>query len=400
MPQSLECSCEACRVARSAEPPRPHRRVRCDYCTALVDSVEEIDGTRYCARCIGECTCGCGHRGGIASFYDVSGQLRCRQSMWECRFCYGRFLRERNARPPEACGQCATRYRQCETCENFYDLLRTNGPLCLECVEERDRLIHGHSYRPSVEFFALPTEKNPAMYMGVELEIDRAGSRPRESHNEVITRLIKPRPEFYCKHDGSIEDGFEIVSHPCTYAWWMNESLSHFPQLAAIGYKSYNTTTCGMHVHVTRSYFSKGEVFKLLEFIDTNQRFVLKMSRRDPAQLRQWARPEGTTMENYYRMRDGNDHDDRYRAVNLENEHTIEFRIFRGTLNIDSFKLNLAFVRTLCGYIKDCSMRETYPSHYCDWLKKHRGVVGNGKLATKLIEWVMGACVPDEVVEV
>ena len=41
---------------------------------------------------------------------------------------------------------------------------------------------------------------------------------------------------------------------------------------------------------------------------------------------------------------------DRYYAVNLSNDDTIEFRLFRGTLNPDSFLATLELVNTIVCY--------------------------------------------------
>ena len=43
---------------------------------------------------------------------------------------------------------------------------------------------------------------------------------------------------------------------------------------------------------------------------------------------------------------------DRYYAVNLSNHTTIEFRVFRGTLNINTFMATLQFVESVIQFIK------------------------------------------------
>ena len=47
---------------------------------------------------------------------------------------------------------------------------------------------------------------------------------------------------------------------------------------------------------------------------------------------------------------------DRHVAINLTNENTIEFRIFRGTLNPKRFLATLQFVDALCHFVKVVSM--------------------------------------------
>ncbi|MBE6950630.1 MAG: hypothetical protein E7451_04755 [Ruminococcaceae bacterium] len=56
------------------------------------------------------------------------------------------------------------------------------------------------------------------LYMGVEIELDEGG----ESDNQARKLLEIANSEterIYCKHDGSLNDGFEVVSHPMTLAY-------------------------------------------------------------------------------------------------------------------------------------------------------------------------------------
>ena len=49
---------------------------------------------------------------------------------------------------------------------------------------------------------------------------------------------------------------------------------------------------------------------------------------------------------------------ERYYAVNLQNEDTVEFRIFRGTLNYNTFLATLQFVYNLCHMVKSISVAD------------------------------------------
>lgn len=51
--------------------------------------------------------------------------------------------------------------------------------------------------------------------MGVELEIDGAGEY--SGNAKTILALANAKEDLiYCKHDGSLDEGFEIVTHPMT----------------------------------------------------------------------------------------------------------------------------------------------------------------------------------------
>ena len=128
--------------------------------------------------------------------------------------------------------------------------------------------------------------------MGVELEIDR-GEDPEETASEIKCKQI------YCKHDGSLEDnGVEIVTHPCSLEYHTHElgweqvigtARSH-------DYESHNAGTCGLHVHVNRTFF--GETFDTQELniskvIILVQRFweqIVMFSRRRRGDINHWAK--------------------------------------------------------------------------------------------------------------
>ena len=68
--------------------------------------------------------------------------------------------------------------------------------------------VHDYYYKPEPIFYGTGSR-----YLGVELEIDEGG----ESHENAgqILRLANSGDELvYCKHDGSLNEGFEIVTHP------------------------------------------------------------------------------------------------------------------------------------------------------------------------------------------
>ena len=48
----------------------------------------------------------------------------------------------------------------------------------------------------------------------------------------------------------------------------------------------------------------------------------------------------------------------RYHAVNLENKHTIEFRIFRGTLKFNTFIATIQFVNHITNLAKKLTLSE------------------------------------------
>lgn len=206
------------------------------------------------------------------------------------------------------------------------------------------------------------------LYMGVELEVDK-GKNPEELAEELQDNV----PEIYCKHDGSLDDGVEIVSHPCTLAYHMNELDWEWIREKCCEYefKSHDAGTCGLHVHVNRNFFGNTQTeidLNIAKAVLLVNRFweshMIPFSRRTEEQLNHWASKNEITLED-----DDNDatlvskardlrNKGRYYAVNLRNANTIEFRLFRGTLKASTFNATLQFVDTLCRFAKKLNIND------------------------------------------
>ena len=58
----------------------------------------------------------------------------------------------------------------------------------------------------------------------------------------------------------------------------------------------------------------------------------------------------------------------RYKSINLENEHTIEFRLFRGTLNFNTFIASLQFVVSITRFVKEIKLNDIFTVNWSDFL--------------------------------
>ena len=193
--------------------------------------------------------------------------------------------------------------------------------------------------------------------MGIELEIDEGG----ESDNQARKLLEIANGEsgrIYCKHDGSLNDGFEIVSHPMTLDFHMNQMpwQAVMEKAKQLGYRSHQARTAGLHCHVNRSALGDNIVeqeeviARILYFVEKHWEELKVASRRTTRQLEQWCNRIGfqnqpkdlldTAKKNYRSFR--------YVAVNLCNADTVEFRLFRGTLRYNSFMAALQLIDRIC----------------------------------------------------
>lgn len=232
--------------------------------------------------------------------------------------------------------------------------------------EENSRLIHSYSYKPNPEFFKLSFENNRIPFFGIELEVERKSSSDI-SHDEMVELIDDGM--YYFKSDGSLNDGFEIVTHPLSFNYIHNSQdifKNMLQQLQKNGYNSYDANTCGMHIHISKNAFSTWHFYRFLKFFVENKEFIVSISQRKLDKLQKWANiEENTNDELIYKAKKKFGNSSRYVAINLSNSHTIEIRIFRGTLNFNSFMKNIEFVHALYSY--------TMESNECtmDGLKKY-----------------------------
>ena len=161
---------------------------------------------------------------------------------------------------------------------------------------------------------------------------------------------------MYIKHDGSLNEGFELVTHPMTLSYHCSE----FPweeltrEAVRLGYRSYQTSTCGLHIHVNRD--SLGDtiqqqeevIARILYFFEEHWNELVRFSRRKPKQLSRWASRYGRKDDPKELMDKAKRTFDRYTGVNLTNHDTVEFRIFRGTLRCQTILAALQLVDEIC----------------------------------------------------
>lgn len=276
-------------------------------------------------------------------------------------------------------------YRRCSECgcltreDNTYWDEDTDTPYCCDCYSSRPaKAINQYGYKPDPIFGLRRGEGlDTDLTFGVELEVD-GGSDAEDTARAVVDASDG---RVYCKHDGSLgDDGFEIVSHPGTLAHHTYETRWRAITAAAkkAGYKSHDTETCGLHIHVGR----RGLGETALERVQTAHKLVLlawhlkdaltTFSRRTEYRLNRWAKfpslDVNPCMSDDLLLSYATDTEDdgRYQAVNLENSATVEFRIFRGTLERDTLIASLQLVHNLCRYAMTHTPSECITCTYRD----------------------------------
>jgi len=351
--------------------------VQCDNCGCDIQTISEDyfehEGEIYCESCYDELFVAC---------YDCSTVIRRNDAHNNCNgdpVCQDCF--NQNYAVCDSCGSvenasevyyrdgncyCEScfddRYYYCDRCDDYHDRN--------EACEYEDSIIHKYGYKPEPIFFTVENEK-PGLFIGFELEVERGDSY---TYVDDMAELIND-DFIYFKEDGSLNEGFEIVSHPLSKKWIAKnrERIKYMLQkLSEKGYKSYDTDTCGMHVHLTKKYLNSTEIAKLLKFFKENSEFVFEFSRRRRENFDRWCTTSEKNMCNVigYAKKKIND-GPRHIAANIT-KNTIEIRIFRGTLKPESFFKNIEFAISLCEYVKETGYNDTSLQSYLNYIDKHK----------------------------
>lgn len=301
----------------------------------------EFDGQELCTSCLEEETCICSACGEYIWRDDNAGD----EETPLCQSCYDRYYTN--------CTRCNALLRYDDACYSSDDP-GSEEPLCRHCHERLEErcTIQNYYYKPAPIFYG-----DSERFFGIELEID-CGGESNANAAELLRIANAGEERAYCKHDGSLDDGFEIVTHPMTLAYHQNVMpwAEILDRAAELGYLSHKAGTCGLHIHVNRDAFGRTEaqqdasIARILYFFEKHWDELLKFSRRTQHQLDQWAARYGykdRPMEILDHAKKGGSRG-RYASVNLQNRDTIEFRIFRGTLKYNTLIATLQLVNKIC----------------------------------------------------
>lgn len=256
-------------------------------------------------------------------------------------------------------------------------------------------MIHNYSYKPEPEIgYKNDRESREHLTFGVELECEprNDGGNVRMDAFELSDRIDEiPGGRTYCKSDGSLSGGVEIVSHPGTLAHHMY--VMHWRQIQRTcekaGFRSHDAANSGLHVHVGRAQLGstdaeRDDVTRKVQVLFALYAAELtRFSRRRRSCLEQWAPIDrlGVTPDDIRRVSSGaqlaswasarvpayrSNHNDRYTAVNVTNRATVEIRIFRGTLKRDTLIAAIQLVSNVFEYAMAHTWDELRTSTWAD----------------------------------
>ena len=212
--------------------------------------------------------------------------------------------------------------------------------------------------------------------LGVELEVER-----KESCDSAAASSLAHEVFAWCilKADGTLSNGFEIVSAPASFEWHKcgyeagtPNAVSPWRKLLSSSlirdnFTSWNTGTCGVHVHVSRAALTPLQIGKIMVFMNAyvNYDIISRIAGRGSTE---YAKHQ-TDTDIFYHLKKKT-RSDRYVWVNLTKRGTIEFRLFRGNTKWDSFLRYLEFTQATVEFTAEASIRHLHIRNFCAFLER------------------------------
>lgn len=374
--------------------------VYCEDCSALVhedDATYIQDGGYYvCEHCLDDYTqcedCGNWYTSDSVNYVEHYGYI--------CEDCY-------NNGGYYCCDNCGDLYREddlnyshrhdCYYCDSCYDE-----------DEEQEDLLYGYHDFSDWHFYKGKNEEKAPYYIGKEIELEpkdytRIGN-VIESMNKYINAVAMS--------DGSLNSGgCEIVSHPESWLYLQEKKEDYrafFRDMQEYGYGDNGHT--GLHFHVSKP--SDDVISRIIVIIESFKEEIKKLSRRNGDF--HWSRfltdrndnkEDNLKYQSIKYLKDKyikeDSRRDRYLALNLCNENTIEFRFFNGVNNFEEFWGALEFIHNIMEVALDekrdintITWKELIKGDEIEKQAKKQGVLGIDKTAkdtTEIMEKVAKA---------
>lgn len=298
--------------------------------------------------------------------------------MWTCNSCDNEFSDKDyifTAGNSRICRDCYDEsYFTCDSCGNIYHNDDwCEGEYCEECSRGSES-IHNSDYTPYPLIFNKLDKETTNEFFGFELETE---TDDLDLAEYVTDNLI------YCKEDCSV-NGFEMVTHPMTRKFFYNHikngGFDNMFNLKGKGCRSYNADgSCGLHIHMSKKSFSKLTLYKMFKLIYSpeNNPFWNGISRRAKGRLNDYASINQCTSYMAQYARDSHGYG-KFSGLNVTHT-TVEIRIFRGTLDKDSFIGNVELYLAFKDYATQSSISNISIENFMKF------VIGNSKTYKNLI---------------
>ena len=266
-----------------------------------------------------------------------------------------------------------------------------HGTVCPDCRDAM-QVIKRYDYCINPKWLTSqhePTRIKDGLFFGVEIEVEAIETEhPMDEHGRRILDWWG-NDDMYIKHDGSLDAGFEIVSHPFTWKHYQDNFEKWTEYIQFIKREGFSATyfslhrracTCGFHVHMSKNAFSHMHLYKFVNFFykASVRPFITGIAGRTS---NRYAKFEPDDYKNIIQLSKDkrNASGKRYSAINLMGGHayehgnakecnTVEVRVFGGSLEPFIFHKNLEFLQSLYEFTLWRSPKEMLVRKYIEFL--------------------------------
>lgn len=221
--------------------------------------------------------------------------------------------------------------------------------------------------------------------LGIELEVE-AISTKSSVRNGIVNAVnllnknnLENKDRYFVVHDGSLENGLEIVTHP------FEIGIDGVPLIIKdmqelLHFLKFNTkisSRCGLHIHIGRKPFKDDLPQKLNYLFELWQEDIMKVSRRGKenryCKMPHLFRTNKKLMKLWNakqsKLYDVSYTEDKYVAINTNHSKTIEIRLWGGTQNSELISMYLELTLLLCvvadkktyGELKEMQLKDLIP---------------------------------------
>ena len=351
----------------------------CSRCgQEIVGEFVEVDGEIVCQNCFDEYYFYCDDCGEIEErdngyWIECESKLVCQNCINDYTYCNdcGEYFPSDDTYYVEGHGYCVCRdcrdsgdYYYCNGCNELFhidDLTyseRYDGYYCDscydDCCDDDDLLYEYHDFNDWYFYKGSNEESYDKVpyYIGKEIELE-----PKKYSNvEGVVNAINNNINAVGMHDGSLDEGgVEVVTHPESWEYLKEHKENYrkfFEEIEGLNYGDAGNT--GLHFHVTRP--NDNVISRVIVILESFKEEIKKLSRRNGDF--HWSKFLSDKEQDnadklkyqstkYLKEKYITSFHDRYVALNLNNDNTIEFRFFNGANNFEEFWGALQFIHNL-----------------------------------------------------
>jgi len=276
-------------------------------------------------------------------------------------------------------------FRFCTGCDRDRDIesWAHDFDMCNECAEEQYDMgsLHEWDYRPTLIFHPELPYPNTSLYTGMEIEMSWGDVNSMQ--RKIWLGKLDP-DILFAKSDSSVSNGFEVVTHPMQPKW----ALKHFPyhlfdEALELGALETHGST-GTHIHMNKESFTPQHLWKFMQLHFRLAKFCGDVGGRGTnasyGRLESDSGSRGDVVAqrralmNIVKKKGPITDFDRYVALNLRNEYTIEMRYMRGGIKPSEIKKNFEWALAafeFTDYLKVRDIREGAiddPGYLLQWI--------------------------------